>query len=603
MAYEAPLEDMRFVMNQLAGLPQLATLPGCEEAGPDTVAAILTEGARFASERLAPLNPVGDRQPPTRDADGVHATPGFAAAFRQYADNGWQGVTHPAEYGGQGLPKLLAAALAEMFNGANLAFALCPLLSDGAIEALLIAGNDALKREYVPKLVAGEWTGTMNLTEAQAGSDLSLVRTRAEPVGDGRYRIVGTKIFITYGDHDLADNIVHLVLARLADAPAGIKGLSLFLVPKWLPDAAGKPAQRNDVHCLSLEHKLGIHGSPTAVLQFGEHEGATGFLVGQENRGLETMFIMMNAARFMVGMQGVGIAEHATQQARAYARERLQSRAVIGAADGPAPIIRQPDVRRMLATMRCLTEAGRMVAYQAAAAADRSRHEIEPSLRDAQRARYAFLVPIVKGWCTEMSLEVSSLAVQVHGGSGYIEETGVAQFYRDARILTIYEGTTAIQANDLIGRKILRDGGAVARALFAEIRTTASALGDGDALARAYGDGLTVAVESLDRAVAHVLKAGAANEIVAHAVAVPMLLGFGYVLGGWQYGRALLALAAGPAASDVSEAYAQGKRASARFYLSGVLPRAEGLCRAILACDEADAAASETVWGVPDALV
>ncbi|MCL4183888.1 MAG: acyl-CoA dehydrogenase family protein, partial [Burkholderiaceae bacterium] len=454
MSYEAPLKDMLFVMQQLAGIDEVAKLPGFEEAGHDTAQAVLEECAKFNAGVVAPLNRPGDLAPSTLENGAVTTPPGFGTAFRQFVEGGWQGVQHPAEFGGQGLPKLIATGCMEMLNAANLSFALCPLLTDGAIEALLVAGSDAQKREYVPRLISGEWTGTMNLTEPQAGSDLALVRTRALPQDDDSYRIFGQKIFITYGEHDMAGNIAHLVLARTPDAPEGVKGISLFVVPKFLPDASGKPARRNDVWCSSIEHKLGIKASPTAVLLYGDDKGevgpgAIGYLIGEENRGLEYMFVMMNAARFAVGMQGVAVAERAYQQAVAYAKERVQSRDVAGSS-GPVAIIRHPDVRRMLMTMRAHAEAARALAYVAAAASDAGHHAADEAVRRENMAVYEFLVPIVKGWSTEMSLEVTSLGVQVHGGMGFIEETGAAQHYRDARILTIYEGTTAIQANDLV---------------------------------------------------------------------------------------------------------------------------------------------------------
>ncbi|MGI4856862.1 MAG: acyl-CoA dehydrogenase family protein, partial [Janthinobacterium lividum] len=506
MEYKAPVEDMLFLMRELEDLDGLARLPGYEEATPDTAAAVLDESAAFCERVLAPLNGVGDREPAVCRAGEVTTPPGFAAAYRQFRESGWQGLQHPVEYGGQGLPRLLATACNEMRNAANLSFALCPLLSDGAIDALLIAGSPAQRARYLPRLVSGEWTGTMNLTEPQAGSDLAQVRSRAlpdgavagdgAPGGEGRYRVFGTKIFITYGEHDFAANIVHLVLARLPDAPPGVKGLSLFVVPKFVVDADGVPGARNDVQCVSIEHKLGIHGSPTAVLQFGERGGALGELLGEPNRGLETMFIMMNAARFGVGVQGIGIADRAYQAARAYALDRVQGRPVTGrkVADGAGAgsrqadgaggdateagareaagsraaartIVAHPDVRRMLATMRALTEGARALAFHCAALDDRAHHAPDAAERHRMAALGDFLVPVVKGWSTEMSVEVTSLAVQVHGGMGFIEDTGVAQFYRDARILPIYEGTTAIQANDLVGRKTARDGGAVARSL------------------------------------------------------------------------------------------------------------------------------------------
>ena len=471
MTYTAPLKDMLFVIDELADLDAIAALPGFEDATRDTAQAVLEENARFCQDVVAPLNRVGDTAPSSWKDGVVTTTKGFKEAFKSYADAGWQGVQHGADYGGQGLPKLIAAPCIEMLNAANMSFALCPLLTDGAIEALMTAGSDAQKAKYLAKLIAGQWTGTMNLTEPQAGSDLAQVRTRAVPTGDGKYRVFGQKIYITYGEHDMADNIVHLVLARTPDAPEGVKGISLFTVAKTLVEADGSLGARNDVYCASIEHKLGIKASPTAVLLFGDghfsvdgEAGAIGELVGEENRGLEYMFVMMNAARFQVGMQGIAVADRAYQQAVAYAKDRVQSRDVAGSS-GPVAIIRHPDVRRMLMTMRAQVEAARAIAYVTAAAYDVAHHHPEPAVRKQNQAFYEYLVPVVKGWSTELSIDVASLGVQVHGGMGFIEETGAAQHYRDARILTIYEGTTAIQANDLVGRKTVRDGGAFAKSL------------------------------------------------------------------------------------------------------------------------------------------
>src|SRR5246500_4714690 len=477
MGYTAPVKDIMFALTELAGLERITALPGFEDATPETAQAVIEESAKLCGEVLAPLNVQGDRSPSTWKDGVVTATPGFADAFRQFTSGGWQGVQHPLQYDGQGLPKLIGTPCIEMLNASNLSFALCPLLTDGAIEALLTAGSDEQKQTFVPKLISGQWTGTMNLTEPQAGSDLALVRTRAEPQDDGTYRISGTKIFITWGEHDMVENIVHLVLARAPNAPEGVKGISLFHVPKFLVNEDGTLGARNDVHCVSIEHKLGIKASPTAVLQFGDNGGAIGHLIGEENRGLEYMFIMMNAARFAVGMQGVGVSDRAYQKAAAYAKDRVQSRPVDGSAKQSVSIIHHPDVRRMLATMRALTEGARGLAYVAAAHCDIAHRHPDEAERAAHQAIYEYLVPIVKGWSTEMSLEVTSLGVQVHGGMGFIEETGAAQYYRDARILPIYEGTTAIQANDLIGRKTVRDGGAVAKALLAEVAQTTEALG------------------------------------------------------------------------------------------------------------------------------
>src|SRR6478672_10225056 len=470
MSYVAPLKDMMFVMNELAGLAEVNKLPGCEDASPETVEAVLEENARFCAEVVAPLNYAGDKEPSYWHDGEVTTTKGFKEAFKAFGEAGWQGVQHPVEFGGQGLPKLVATPCIEMLNAANLSFALCPLLTDGAIEALMTAGSQEQKQAYLANFISGKWTGTMNLTEPQAGSDLALVRTRAVPQGDGSYKISGTKIFITYGEHDMAENIVHLVLARTPDAPEGVKGISLFVVPKFLVNADGSLGERNDVHCVSIEHKLGIKASPTAVLQYGDHGGAIGYLVGEENRGLEYMFIMMNAARFGVGVQGIAVAEAAYQKAVEYARDRVQSRPVDGSMKTAAPIIHHPDVRRMLMTMRASTEGCRAMASVAAAAYDASHHHPDADVRKQNQAFYEFLVPLVKGYSTEMSLEVTSLGVQVHGGMGFIEETGAAQHMRDAKILTIYEGTTAIQANDLVGRKTARDGGASAKVISKQMK-------------------------------------------------------------------------------------------------------------------------------------
>jgi alkylation response protein AidB-like acyl-CoA dehydrogenase len=575
MSYAAPVKDMLFVMKELADLERIAALPGFEDANLDTAQAVLDEAAKFNGEVLAPLNFEGDKNPSAWRDGEVTTTPGFKEAFRQFSEGGWQGVMHPVEYEGQGLPKLIATPCIEMLNAANMSFALCPLLTDGAIEALLTAGTEAQKQLYVPKLISGEWTGTMNLTEPQAGSDLAQVRTRAEPQGDGSYKLFGTKIFITYGEHDLAKNIVHLVLARTPDAPEGVKGISLFLVPKYNVNADGSLGERNDVHCVSIEHKLGIKASPTAVLQYGDHGGAAGYLIGEESRGLEYMFIMMNAARFAVGMQGIAVADRAYQKAVAYAKERVQSRPVDGSAKQPVTIIHHPDVRRMLATMRALTEGARALAYVAAAHSDLARHHPDEKARVSHQAIYEFFVPIVKGWSTEMSIDVASLGVQVHGGMGYIEETGAAQYYRDARILTIYEGTTAIQANDLIGRKTMRDGGATAQALLAQIDQTIAALAerDGQPFASMHRH-LSAGSLSLARAIEFVVAKVKSDPNAVFAGSVPYLKLAGIVLSGWQMARALLA-ASDKRAED--ESFYSAKIATAQFYAEHVLSMAPGI--------------------------
>ncbi|WOD19216.1 acyl-CoA dehydrogenase [Paraburkholderia kirstenboschensis] len=575
MSYTAPIKDMLFVMKELADLEQIATLPGFEDANSDTAQAVLEESAKLCGEVLAPLNVEGDRNPSSWKDGVVTATPGFKEAFRQFAEGGWQGVQHPVDYEGQGLPKLIATGCIEMLNASNLSFALCPLLTDGAIEALLTAGTDAQKQTYVPKLVSGEWTGTMNLTEPQAGSDLSLVRTRAEPQGDGSFKLFGTKIFITWGEHDMAKNIAHLVLARTPNAPEGVKGISLFIVPKFLVNEDGSLGERNDVHCVSIEHKLGIKASPTAVLQFGDHGGAVGHLIGEENRGLEYMFIMMNAARFAVGMQGVGVSDRAYQKAVAYAKDRVQSRPVDGSAKQPVAIIQHPDVRRMLSTMRALTEASRALAYVAAGHCDIAHRHPDEATRAGHQAIYEFLVPIVKGWSTELSIDVASLGVQVHGGMGFIEETGAAQYYRDARILPIYEGTTAIQANDLIGRKTVRDGGKLAKSLLAGVAETVESLGGQqgpafESMKKYLGQGQ----RSLSAAVDFVVANTKDDPNAVFAGSVPYLKLAGIVLGGWQMARALLVATQ---KRDQDPAFYGAKIATAQFYAEHVLPLASAL--------------------------
>jgi alkylation response protein AidB-like acyl-CoA dehydrogenase len=580
MSYTAPIKDMLFVMKELAGLEDIAKLPGFEDANLDTAQAVLEESAKLCGEVLAPLNVEGDRNPSSWKDGVVTATPGFRDAFRQFSEGGWQGVQHPLDYEGQGLPKLIGTPCVEMLNASNLSFALCPLLTDGAIEALLTAGSETQKQTYVPKLISGEWTGTMNLTEPQAGSDLALVRTRAEPQGDGSFKLFGTKIFITWGEHDMAKNIAHLVLARTPNAPDGVKGISLFLVPKFLVNEDGSLGERNDVHCVSIEHKLGIKASPTAVLQFGDHGGAVGQLIGEENRGLEYMFIMMNAARFAVGMQGVAISDRAYQKAVAYAKERVQSRPVDGSAKQSVAIIQHPDVRRMLSTMRSLTEASRALAYVAASYCDVAHRHPDETTRAKHQAIYEYLVPIVKGWSTELSVDVASLGVQVHGGMGFIEETGAAQYYRDARILPIYEGTTAIQANDLIGRKTLRDGGKVAKELLAGIAETVEALGAQPGAAFAS---MKTQLAQGQRALAGVVDFVVANAKgdpnAVFAGSVPYLKLAGIVLGGWQMARAQLACAA---RRDEDPAFHDAKIATARFYAEHVLPQAAALEVAIV---------------------
>jgi alkylation response protein AidB-like acyl-CoA dehydrogenase len=578
MSYKAPLKDMLFNLRHLARIDEIAKLPGFEDAGFETAQAVLEEAAKFNEQVVAPLNHAGDVQPSSWKDGVVTTTPGFKDAFRQFAQGGWQGLQHPVDFGGQGLPKAIGAACIEMVNSANLSFALCPLLTDGAIEALLTAGSDELKATYLEKLVSGEWTGTMNLTEPQAGSDLALVRSRAEPQPDGSYKVYGTKIFITYGEHDMVDNIAHLVLARVTGAPEGIKGISLFLVPKFLVNKDGSLGKRNDVQCVSIEHKMGIKASPTAVLQYGDQGGAVGYLVGQENRGLEYMFIMMNAARYAVGVQGIAVAERAYQQAVAYAKDRVQSRPVDGSIKASAAIIHHPDVRRMLMTSRGLIEGCRAMASVAAAAYDAAHHHPDAEARRQNQTFYEFLVPLVKGYSTEMSLEVTSLGVQVHGGMGFIEETGAAQHYRDAKILTIYEGTTAIQANDLVGRKTLRDGGQTAKAIAAQVEATEAELkrqGGADALAVARH--LAAARAAFVDVVEFLVAQQDPNAV--YAGSVPYLMLAGNLMAGWQLARALLAAQANLAEDPT---FMQSKVTTARFYAEHILPRTAGQRAAIV---------------------
>ncbi|ARV17961.1 Acryloyl-CoA reductase (NADH) [Curvibacter sp. AEP1-3] len=577
MSYVAPVKDMLFNIQHLANIEQIAQLPGFEDAGLDTAQAVLEESAKFTEGVLAPLNWEGDKNPSSLKDGVVTATPGFKDAFKQFTDGGWQGLQHPTDFGGQGLPKTIGAACGEMVNSANMSFALCPLLSDGAIEALLTAGSDELKATYLENLVSGKWTGTMNLTEPQAGSDLALVRSRAEPQPDGTYKVFGTKIFITWGEHDMAENIVHLVLARVSGAPEGVKGISLFVVPKFMVNKDGTLGARNDVHCVSIEHKMGIKASPTAVLQYGDNGGAIGYLVGQENRGLEYMFIMMNAARYGVGVQGIAIAERAYQKAVQFSKDRVQSRPVDGSTPGSAPIIHHPDVRRMLMTMRAYTEGCRALASVAASAYDAAHHHTDTEARKQNQAFYEFMVPLVKGYSTEMSLEVTSLGVQVHGGMGFIEETGAAQYYRDAKILTIYEGTTAIQANDLVGRKTSRDGGQIAKGIACQVEATeADLLASGSAHALAVAKRLKAARLAFIDVVEFVAGNTKASPNAVFAGSVPYLMLAGNLMAGWQLARSLLvaekAIAAG---EDV--AFMQAKITTARFYADHLLSKAGGL--------------------------
>lgn len=572
MSYDAPINDMLFVMNDLAGLQAINVLPGCDDATQETVEAILGEKAKFCQEVIAPLNQFGDKKPSTWHDGTVVTSPGFKQAFKQFAQGGWQGVQQPVEFGGQGLPKLVATPCTEMLSSANLSFALCPLLTDGAIEALITAGSPEQQELFFPRLISGEWTGTMNLTEPQAGSDLSQVRTRAIPQEDGTYRLFGTKIFITYGEHDMASNIIHLVLARVPGAPDGVKGISLFIVPKFLVQPDGAVGARNDIKCVSIEHKLGIKASPTAVLQFGDDSGAIGTLVGEENKGLEYMFIMMNAARFAVGIQGLALSERAYQSAAKFAKERIQSRDASGSSE-PAPIIRHPDVRRMLMSMRAQNEASRALIYYAAGISDIAHHAVDLAQKEQSQALYEYLVPIVKGWSTELANDVTSTCIQIHGGMGFIEETGVAQYYRDARILAIYEGTTAIQANDLAGRKTARDGGKVAALVRDQIRITASEL-ENHADLRDLGKRLHAACDSLQEVTSFVVDNFKMDirKVLASSVAYLQLSGI--LPGAWQMGRAALIAQSRLARSEGDAPFLRKKLATTHFYFAHILPQA-----------------------------
>ncbi len=584
-AYKAPVRDMMFAIQHLAGLGALTQIPAFADAGLDTAQAVLEECAKLTENVVAPLNHPSDVAPSYWEmGNQVVTSKGFKEAYQQYCAGGWQALQHPPEFGGQGLPKTIGAMCGEMLNAASTSFALCPMLTDGCIEALLTAGSSELKAIYLDKLVSGEWTGAMNLTEPQAGSDLAAVRTRAEVQLDGTFKIFGTKIFITYGEHDMATNIVHLVLARVQGAPEGVKGISLFVVPKFLVNTDGSLGARNDVQCVSIEHKMGIKASPTAVLQYGDQGGAVGYLVGEENRGLEYMFIMMNAARFAVGVQGIAVADRAYQRAVLFARERIQSRPVDGSIKTSAPIIHHPDVRRMLMTMRAYTEGCRAMAAVAASAYDAAHHHPDSDTRTQNQAFYEFLVPLVKGYSTEMSLEITSLGVQVHGGMGFIEETGAAQHYRDAKILTIYEGTTAIQANDLVGRKTVRDGGQTAKAICAQIEVTERALLEKAApsnackvLAKQLGEARRALLEVVDFVVGN----AKANPNAVFAGSVPYLMLAGNVVAGWQLARSLLA-AEDELSRGHDAAFMQAKITTAQFYAEHILCKAEGIKRSIL---------------------
>lgn len=575
--YKAPLKDMQFVLSELIDVDTIATYPGFEEVSPDLLDAILVEAGKVASDVLAPINKTGDIQGSSLKDNKVVVPDGFTEAFKQFSESGWMSINQPTEFGGQGLPYLLDCAVSEMWHASNMAFTLCPLLTNGAVEAIYAHASDELKASYLANMIEGKWTGTMNLTEPQAGTDLAAVRTKATPDGE-HYRIKGQKIFITWGDHEMTENIIHLVLARLPDAPEGVKGISLFLVPKYLVKADGSLGERNDAKAVSLEHKMGINASPTCVMSFGDNEGAVGYLIGEENNGLACMFTMMNRARLAVGVEGLGISEGAYQIAVAYAKDRKQGYAA--GHEGRVAIIQHPDVRRMLMQMRAFTEASRALSYVAAATDDHAHHSADETLRKHQQARIDLLIPIVKGWCTEIAQEVTSLAVQIHGGMGFIEETGIAQYMRDARILPIYEGTTGIQSLDLMGRKLMRDKGAALNDLLGELKVFNDELQtQDDATFKSIKVQFNTALNAATEATDWILGNAKNDPNITGAVGVNMLMMMGTTLGGWMLAKsAVIAqqhLDNGDNGnnSDSDKAFYLNKITVAQFYAEQILPR------------------------------
>ncbi|TAJ95800.1 MAG: acyl-CoA dehydrogenase [Reyranella sp.] len=574
MTYTAPLADMRFALREVAGLSGVAGLPGYEHATDDTIDAVLEEAGKLAGNGLAPLNREGDKVGARLENGVVRTAPGFAALYKEFVEGGWNSLPFDPEFGGQGMPWLLATAVQEMWQAANMGFGLVLLLNQGAIDAIHHHGSDAQKAAYLPRMISGEWTGTMNLTEPQAGSDLGQLKSRAVKNGD-HYLVTGQKIFITYGEHDMAENIVHLVLARTPDAPAGVRGISLFIVPKYLPNADGTPGKRNDLRCVSLEHKLGIHASPTCVMSFGDDGGAVGYLVGEEGRGLSYMFTMMNNARLSVGIQGLAIAERAYQQAAAFARTRVQSKDDGSAAPASVSIVHHADVRRMLMSMRAQIEAMRALGYYTAAGIDGALKQPDKAAGRRIQDRVDLLIPIVKAWFTDLGNEIASTGVQIHGGMGFIEETGAAQHLRDARILPIYEGTNGIQARDLVGRKVAKDGGETMLALVAEMRATAEEMktAPGDDL-EAIRAGLVAAADALEDATKWVAQSVKAELVNALAGSVPFLRLAGTALGGWLLARSALVAQTRLGQRDGDPAFLEAKLVTARFYAEVVLPPA-----------------------------
>ena len=576
MSYTAPLQDIEHAL-AVVGADQIAALPGCEEASPELVHTIVEEAGKFAADVLAPLNQIGDQQGAQWTEDGVKTVEGWKDAYRQFSENGWGSLGFDPDYGGQGLPMLVSAAVMELWCASNMSFGLCPLLTQGAIDAIHAHASQKIKATYLANMISGTWTGTMNLTESQAGTDLASIRTSATPSGD-HYLIKGQKIFITYGDHDLAENIVHLVLARTPDAPPGVKGISLFVVPKFLVNDDGSLGKRNDAYCVSIEHKLGIHASPTAVMAYGDNEGAVGYLVGEENQGLIYMFTMMNVARHSVGVQGYALADRAYQQARDYARDRVQGAAMLSGESGSKTIINHPDIRRILMLMRSQVEAMRMLGLECAAAFDYASHHQDPEVCTFFRRRGELLTPLVKGWSTEIGIEVCSLGVQVHGGMGFIEETGAAQYLRDVRITAIYEGTTAIQANDLIGRKLARDGGQGVSELVAGLRECQSTLPD--SLAASISTGLTNSIDAIESSTQWMLSQD--NPSLSAAASVNYLMLMGITAGAWMMARSAAHAANQLAAGQGDAEFLKARCTTAQFYAEQVVPRAEALNSAIL---------------------
>jgi len=573
MTYTAPVKDIAFVLNNVIGLESISKLDGFEDATVEMVGAILEESARFTGEVLAPLNTIGDQQGSSWSEDGVTTPEGWKEAYQQFVEAGWGALAFPTQYGGQGLPMCVSSAVQEMWHSANMAFGLCPLLTQGAVDAIHHHASDEMKQRYLPKMVEGVWSGTMNLTEPQAGTDLASIRTSAEPSGD-HFLIKGQKIFITYGDQDLTDNIIHLVLARLPDAPAGVKGISLFVVPKFLVNEDGSLGERNDVRCISIEHKLGIHASPTCVMSYGDNDGAIGYLVGKEHHGLMYMFTMMNQARHAVGVEGYGIAERAYQQALSYAKDRKQGQTLLGTSEDDQGIVNHPDVRRILMTMRSSIEAMRGLALECAAAFDIADKHADEDVRKRCQRRGELLTPLVKGWSTELGVELCSLGVQVHGGMGFIEETGAAQYLRDARIAPIYEGTTAIQANDLIGRKTARDGGQGLMELMTDMSETLTQLeGADDVNLKAVAKRFKVAMASAEETGKWML--GQNDATMPSATSVEFLMMMGRLAGGWMMARSAVAANTLKSKEGADVPFLDAKIMLARYYAERMLPLVE----------------------------